>query len=76
MLLNGLCFTLCLLMFKLLITLTGESFIVHVKLAAGLECFDVQLPRNISPMRYLERIPVMYGLCSGTSARGKQKKRT
>lgn len=47
--------------------LTGISLTVHVKFAAGLECFDVQLARKLSPVRYLGRIPKITGRCSGTS---------
>lgn len=37
--------------------LTGTSLIVHVRLAAGLEFFDVQLARKLSPIRYFGLIP-------------------
>lgn len=47
--------------------LTGKSFIIHVKLAAGFELNDVQLPCIVSPCRYLGCIPVITGSCFGNS---------
>lgn len=47
--------------------LTSSLFTVHVRLAAGRECRDVQLPRNMSPIRYRGRIPVMNGALCGVS---------
>jgi len=47
--------------------LTSSLFTVHVRFAAGRECRDVQLPRNMSPTRYRGRIPVMNGALCGVS---------
>lgn len=49
------------------IALTSSLFTVHVRFAAGRECRDVQLPRNMSPTRYRGRIPVMNGALCGVS---------
>lgn len=56
-------------------TLTSSLFTVHVRLAAGRECRDVQLPRNMSPTRYRGRMPVMNGALWGVSARTKKVNR-
>ena len=54
--------------------LTGMSLMVHVKLAAGRECLEVQLPRTISPTLYLARSPDKWGRESGTSVVGGEGK--
>ena len=48
--------------------LTGRSFIVHVRLAAGRECAEEQFPLIISPILYPDWIPVIDGRSSGVSA--------
>lgn len=48
-------------------TLTGISFSVHVRFAAGLEFFEVQFARRLSPTWYRCLIPWMIGRFSGTS---------
>jgi len=55
--------------------LTSSLFTVHVRLAAGRECRDVQLPRNMSPTRYRGRMPDMNGALCGVSARKMGKKK-
>lgn len=50
-------------------SLTGISFIVHVRLAAGRECTEEQFPLIMSPIRYRDWIPVIDGRCSGVSAK-------
>ena len=49
---------------------------VQVKLAAGRECLEVQLPRTISPTLYLARNPDKWGCESGTTTEEEGKKDT
>lgn len=49
------------------LVLTGLSLIVHVKLAAGREFREVQLPRTISPGLYFALNPFNCGRESGVS---------
>lgn len=61
-------FTLLILKY-IISTLTGTSFILHVKFAAGFEFLDEQLLRKLSPTRYLGLMPCTMGRCSGTSVK-------
>lgn len=58
----------------LLHSLTGISFIVHVRLAAGLERAEEQFPLIMSPIRYRDRMPVIDGFSSRASARATRAK--
>lgn len=49
-------------------SLTGISFIVQVRLAAGRERAEEQFPLIMSPILYRDRIPVIDGRSSGSSA--------
>lgn len=57
------------------IALTSSLFTVHVRFAAGRECRDVQLPRNMSPTRYRGRMPVMNGALCGVSVKATKVQR-
>uniref|UniRef100_A0A8D8HPA4 (northern house mosquito) hypothetical protein n=1 Tax=Culex pipiens TaxID=7175 RepID=A0A8D8HPA4_CULPI len=51
--------------------LACTSLMYHVRLAAGREWAELQLPRTMSPARYRGRMPCIIGPCLGTSQTSK-----